>query len=960
MRMSAPDVRALHAAIHKACPARAWSRGVLIARDELVEGKSSADDEIVLTVRVPESPTPLTVVLYPETVEWDCGCDSSLDACAHAAAAIIALKKARDDGQELPGASKKRARIRYQFKREGKKVMLHRLLVKPDGTFEPTPKSPREFFEDVDLRVEGLLSAGTVELTHFDQVVRWLTELEDASEIYLEDRKVRTSRKPILPKGTVIGDQRGVVFTVEKNPAIDEIAGAGIVRVGDTLHPIGEVGLAGARLEKLPIERRFTREEFAELALEILPMYERRFEVHIFAKDLPKVAPKIAPRIDLRMEFEQDGVSVAPALVYGDPPRMRVDEKKLIYLQGSVSERDHAEERRLIDELRSNLNLIPGRRVVVRGKDARAFLGKIRGTMAEAASFQTLVPSLRLQNDQFHIDFHTEGDQDNEARRADPFEVLRAYEQGHNLVPLLGGGWAEVPRRFLAEHGARISLLLSMRGEDGKLPLFATAALGELCEALDHPPPMALERLAPLFHGFDKLPDAKLPGDLRAELRPYQKQGVDWLVFLREAGLGGVLADDMGLGKTLQALCAIRGKTLIVCPTSVLPNWANEVVKFRPGLKINLYHGPGRELSDENEMITVTTYALLRNDAELLGKVVWDIAILDEAQAIKNADSLTARAAYALKAKWKLALTGTPIENRLEELWSQIHFTNPGLLLGRTDFSTHFAKPIGAGDTRAAARLRERIKPFILRRLKRDVARDLPPRTDMVLYAELDEKERTIYDAVHFATRQEVVAQLAQGASVLAALEALLRLRQAACHSSLVPGQSAESSSKIAVLLETLTEVIDEGHKALIFSQWTSLLDLLEPELRKSGLDFLRLDGSTTDRGGVVARFQDRAGPPILIISLRAGGTGLNLTAADHVFLFDPWWNPAVEDQAADRAHRIGQERPVFVHRLVARHTVEEKILELQAKKRALADIALGEAAAAAALTREDLLALLE
>lgn len=708
--MSAPDVRALHTAIHKAAPARAWSRGVLIARDELVEGKSSSDEEIVLSVRVPESPTPLTVVLYPETVEWDCGCESNLDACAHAAAAIIALAKAREGGDALPGGSKKRARLRYQLKRDGKKIRIYRQILRADGTTEPAPKAPKELLEDVDLRVEGLLSSGTVELTHLDQTTRWLTELEDASEVYLDEKKVKTSRKPLLPKGTVIGDQRGALFVIGKNPAIEEVVGDGIVRIGDTLHPIGEVGLSGPRLEKLPMERRFTREEFAELALEILPNYERRFEIEITAKDIPRIGPKLKPRIDLRMEFEADGVSVAPALVYGEPAKMRIDEKKMVYLQGSVSERDLAEERRLIEELRGELNLVPGRRVVVRGKDARSFLAKIRGKMSEAASFEKLIPSMRLEGERFFIDFQTERDTETRSdhKRADPFEVLRAYEQGHDLVPLLGGGWAELPRRFLAEHGARIALLLSMRGDDGRLPLFATAALGELAEALDHPPPAALEKLAPLFENFEKLPDAQLPADLNATLRPYQKQGVDWLVFLREAGLGGVLADDMGLGKTLQAICVIRGRTLIVCPTSVLPNWENEIAKFRPGLKTSLYHGPGRELDASKESITLTTYALLRNDAELLQKVEWDLVILDEAQAIKNADSLTARASFALKSKWKLALTGTPIENRLEELWSQIHFTNPGLLLGRTDFSTHFARPIGAGDTKAAARLRER------------------------------------------------------------------------------------------------------------------------------------------------------------------------------------------------------------------------------------------------------------
>jgi SNF2 family DNA or RNA helicase len=244
--------------------------------------------------------------------------------------------------------------------------------------------------------------------------------------------------------------------------------------------------------------------------------------------------------------------------------------------------------------------------------------------------------------------------------------------------------------------------------------------------------------------------------------------------------------------------------------------------------------------------------------------------------------------------------------------------------------------------------------------MKSEVERELPPRTEALLHCELERNERAVYDAVLAATREDVVARLRAGGGVLEALEALLRLRQAACHPSLVPGQSAEISSKLQVLLEALDEVVAEDHKALVFSQWTSFLDLVEPELERAGLAYTRLDGSTRDRAGVVARFQDPAGPPLLLISLRAGGVGLNLTAADHVFLLDPWWNPAVEDQAADRAHRLGQTRPVSIYRIVARDTVEERILELQERKRELAEAALGEASRAGSITRDELLTLLE
>ncbi|MBW1843924.1 MAG: DEAD/DEAH box helicase [Deltaproteobacteria bacterium] len=306
---------------------------------------------------------------------------------------------------------------------------------------------------------------------------------------------------------------------------------------------------------------------------------------------------------------------------------------------------------------------------------------------------------------------------------------------------------------------------------------------------------------------------------------------------------------------------------------------------------------------------------------------------------------------------FRMTLSGTPVENRLDELWSQFHFINRGLLGARRDFEERYAKPIGAGDPNIAMRLRERIRPFVLRRLKREVAPELPPRTDIVLHTTLTESERNTYDAIRAAALENVVAQLSSGANVMQALEVLLRLRQAACHTALVPGQTAKSSSKIELLLEFLDEVLSEGHKALVFSQWTSLLDLVEPHLDRAEISYTRLDGTTRDRAGVVEKFQSVEGPPVLLASLKAGGLGLNLTAADHVFILDPWWNPAAEDQAADRAHRIGQNRPVMVYRLVAEETVEEGILALQEKKRALSEAALG--GAAGALTRDDLLSLL-
>jgi SNF2 family DNA or RNA helicase len=553
--------------------------------------------------------------------------------------------------------------------------------------------------------------------------------------------------------------------------------------------------------------------------------------------------------------------------------------------------------------------------------------------------------------------------------RADAEAVLDAWQRGSAMVPLLDGGWGAIPAGWLDKHGPRLLDLLRARDSEGRVAGHAAPELARMCDDLERPRPPSLNRLAPLFDGFQQLPRADRPDDLRAELRDYQCVGVDWLSFMRDAKLGAVLADDMGLGKTLQSLCVMKAPALVVCPTSVVPGWVEQIERFRPGLSHSVYHGSRREL-DSGADITLTTYALLRRDVEQLAAVQWATVVLDESQTIKNPDSQVARAAYRLKADFRLTLSGTPVENRLEELWSQLHFANRGLLAGRQDFRNRYEQPIAAGDAEAAKQLRARIRPFVLRRMKEDVAAELPPRTEAVLYCQLDDTERVLYDAIRLSTQAQVVARLESGGNVLEALEALLRLRQASCDAALVPGQAASfandedgeprASSKLRRLMSALDETVAGEHKALVFSQWTSLLDRVEPQLNKRGIEFCRLDGSTRDRGAVVEKFQSADGPPVMLISLKAGGTGLNLTAADHVFLLDPWWNPAVEQQAADRAHRIGQDRPVFVYRLVASDTVEERILVLQDKKRALAEAALGEADRAASLSRDDLLSLLQ
>nr|HEX4315007.1 DEAD/DEAH box helicase [Kofleriaceae bacterium] len=939
-------------------------------------GVRANSNEAELEVRVPGRPTPFTVVLDKQHGEWECDCPSREAACSHVVAAVLAM----GDGDELPVSDRAGATIRYVLSAATGGVTVDRVLVSGDRTTPLTGSlasmiangnSSRVASRDLDLVVDQVLTAraGALAGERLDRVLAVLADARDVrwrDPVARGDLPVRTDGEPIVPR-VVVDDapDGGARVRLEADPEVAAVVALGLVRTHtDVLRPIGAVDLAGPRMEKLPTTYDVPRGALPELMTRTIPALAARLPVEIRARNLPQLGAREEPRMQFDVAQDGDKLAVFPLLVYGDPPRARVDAGRLVHLGGPLPVRDQDAERRLVHRLRDELNLVPGRRVELFGRDAFTTQQKLaswlRSDVAAAKATKAVELSIDVEVEGSRVDIKVAGG----GRTASIGAALRAWQAGVDLVPLDGGGWGRVPISWLDKHGARVADLLASRGGDRRIPMYALPDLAKLCSDLDRPPPPELERIRPLLHGFDGIPHVESP--VHGELRPYQQRGVDWLSFCRDAGLGCVLADDMGLGKTIQALAAIRpgDKTLVVSPTSVLFNWLAETHKFRPELTVSTYHGSRRVLETGSDVV-LTTYPLLRNDIDKLTNIAWDTVILDESQTIKNPDSQVARAAYELNARWRVTLSGTPIENRLDELWSQLHFTNPGMLGGRADFQERWAEPIGAGDRDAAARLRERIRPFVLRRLKREVATELPPRTDSVMYVELDDNERATYDAIRAATQREIVALLEAGGGVMAALEALLRLRQAACHPALLPtavrGTSTvpQSSSKLDRLVEAITDAAADGHRALVFSQWTSLLDLIEPHLTAEGIGFVRLDGSTVDRGGVVHAFQADDGPPVMLLSLKAGGTGLNLTAADHVFLVDPWWNPAVEDQAADRAHRIGQDKPVMVYRMVAKDTVEERILELQDRKRALADAALSEAGGAVSITRDDLLALL-
>jgi SNF2 family DNA or RNA helicase len=533
-------------------------------------------------------------------------------------------------------------------------------------------------------------------------------------------------------------------------------------------------------------------------------------------------------------------------------------------------------------------------------------------------------------------------------------QLLAALRRGDNMVRLGDGTYGLLPEEWLAQV-APLAGLGNIHDDHLRFRKNQAGVLDALLAAqpevhVDEMFARIREKLAS-FKGVETVPQ---PEGFVGQLRDYQCEGLGWMRFLREFGFGGCLADDMGVGKTAQVLATLEmrraeghGPSLVVAPKSLMFNWRAEAARFTPRLRVLEHTGLARDaaLIRESDLV-LTTYGTLVRDVPQLAEVEFDYVVLDEAQAVKNANTASAKAVRLLRGAHRLALSGTPVENHLGELWSLFEFLNPGML-GEAKVLKMAGGLARNPSEESRQLLAHALRPFILRRTKQQVARELPPKTEQTIFCELEPQQRKQYDDLRNHYRETLLRRVQRegvGKSAMHVLEALLRLRQAACHPGLLDrGRKDEPSAKLDVLLDHLDEIRQEGHKALVFSQFTSLLAIVRERLDEAGVRYEYLDGSTRDRQARVENFQNDPACGLFLVSLKAGGVGLNLTAAEYVFLLDPWWNPAVEAQAIDRTHRIGQSRPVFAYRLIARDTVEEKVLELQKSKRELADAILGE-----------------
>lgn len=563
-------------------------------------------------------------------------------------------------------------------------------------------------------------------------------------------------------------------------------------------------------------------------------------------------------------------------------------------------------------------------------------------------------------------------------------EIKKALSARQNYVRLPDGSIGLLPEEWRAKYG----LLLKMGDtRSGKIRLRSThfGIIEQLLSEVDEEG-LARELLEKkeklLAIAAEDYSQLQAPEHLKTALRPYQLTGFQWLVFLHEAGWGGILADDMGLGKTVQALSFYlflkskdeKATLLVVCPTTLIYNWEAEVDKFAPHLKVHIHHGPRRKVSVagiKGYDIVITTYGTMRSDIKAFREVNFDCVVLDESQAIKNPQSQVARASLLLQATHRLALSGTPLQNNTFDLYSQMNFLNPGMLGSREFFMNEFANPIDKmGEETVKAQLRQLTYPFVLRRTKEQVAKELPPKTETILYCEMGAAQRKAYEAWRVVFKDQILGLIEQQGierSQLHILQGLTRLRQI-CDATSLAGASVEEGEKAethSVKLEELMRELEENvsrRKTLVFSQFIGMLSLIREKLEAQGIPYAYFDGSSTapERREAVRRFQEDEDCRVFLISLKAGGVGLNLTAAEYVYLIDPWWNPAVEQQAIDRTHRIGQTKPVFAYRMICRDSIEEKMLQLQARKKALADeLVADDGAFLKKLTRDDLVFLL-
>jgi SNF2 family DNA or RNA helicase len=981
--------------VQKKIPPGLWSRGVELARlgfvrtDTATWNPKNPPAECRFAVLVKDVVKVPQIHLYLDDEDITCSCVRRAEFCEHIAAVVAWIKNPtpitqQTNTQQAPEA--RSAQIAYVIQAETKEEDPHhpplllitrkilgstqanalaeaptldtslvsRIGAQQTGRLIAKDAALRVQAIDCDLRLDGLLKPGTTSISSqgFFPIARYLRESQQVyingkpTSIVLETRKPKGELKP--------GPGLSWELTVHVGPS--QQSPVELLASEDGSQQVMRVR-RGTSL--LPKSRTYTADERAQMVAE-LPKLQEALDLDVFG-EIPEVSD-VQPVLNLKLEpIDQDQWSAQVTILYP------VQNPALTVYQRNPG-KEHALERQAQMEFHLKLNqtqVIETPRALEIKERAQKL--KIRlGTLlnhSQTLHATKLAPLVSLSSDgRPEISL---GSEDVSLERA-----WSAFEAGESVVSGGSGRWFALPTAWFSKNRSMLERFLLLRDSRASLlnpemTEFLKTSIAETNAITEDPNRPTSAAATAIASGHASLHDAiraldkepKVP-KLEAQLRDYQLHGVKWLLRLKKVGLGALLADDMGLGKTLQAIATLDHKkqTLVVCPTSVLWNWRDQISRFRPELSLGVFWGPNRDWKKVHKSsVIITSYSLLKSEIDTFRKTTWDAVIADESQTLKNPYSQAAQLIKQIPARFRIALSGTPLENRLTDLWSQMDFAVPGILGPKRD----------AGSL-SIPQIQSRIQGFFLRRTKEEVAKELPPKSIMTLTVELTPEEREVYQTVIAAQREELIRALEESSEDAARprkgvtiLEALLRLRQASCHPRLIDPTSMLTSSKVDLLVERLDESAAQGHRALVFSQWTSLLDLIEPELSERGIRFVRLDGSTRDRESVVSEFQAPGGPQVFLLSLKAGGTGLNLTAADEVYFMDPWWNPTTEAQASDRAHRIGQTRPVSIFRLIAKDTIEERVEQVQVQKRTLAQQTLSEEIQAGALDIQELKLLL-
>ena len=938
------------------------SRGASLAREGKFFLESQSNEEWRIQVAVPGQVVNRTVQLWPEDEDAYCDCKDRDDPCVHIAACLVRAKAGQFDERDAQTTSSDtEGLVRYVFSEENGALALerrvrfqgqeHRIaqsLVSLVGALQSGRSVPfRVQASQADFGVELALQGHLRGPLKKERVAAILKALEASATLTFQDQPIRASGQPEKATLEISGTPlSGYRLSIHATTGTTRFFNNGIALINGVLRPSTEVPLSSEDLELLrsdaPLQGRTALHFFSE----VLPRLQGR--LHILAKDPLPECVDLSPSWSISANaVDTTRVLLAPRIVYGSPPLAEVTSEGTLHFLQTLSDpipiRHPDAERKLFLQFRSRTGVHASSEIRLTPSAAQEWLERFENFRTEGDDTQSLLEPQTLH---FQVEWPVNGDPilvSNLPLRGSSTDWVQQFQKGETILPLQSGGFARMPEDFMERFGGLFSEIYDKKRNPAQRNLSHQLLRAELAPSESG---HDFSRLRSWIDSQTPLPPVSLPKDLTASLRAYQEEGVRWLHFLKTLELGGILADDMGLGKTLQTICILDSDSLVIAPTSVLHSWKDQIEKFRPGLNVQWYHGKDRKPFTPGSGVVLTSYALARLNPELFQNHAWSVLVLDEAQIVKNPESQTRTSLAKINARTRFLLSGTPVENRFLDLWSLFDLALPGALGDSKSFENRLHSSEGP-------RLRSRFRPFLLRRMKSAVAQELPPKTETVLTVELSSEERAVYDSLLTGFHPENL-------KTLELLEKILRLRQACNHLALLdPARSGTPSSKLSLLTSVVEDSLEQGHQILIFSQWTKLLDEVQQIFRKHLIPFDRLDGATRDRKRIVDDFQSGTSAPVLLMSLKAGGVGLNLTQADHVILLDPWWNPAAEQQATDRAHRIGQTRPVLIQRLIAEGTIEERVLALQDVKRAHLASVLEDTPAEMEMDRSDFLDLL-